>query len=59
MCQVIKMINIRVPESEFELLEWYCKQTGQTKTTVLREYIRSLDPTLIPKFSPNSSDAKQ
>lgn len=36
------LINIRIEESEDELLEAYCQQTGRTKTDVLKEYIRSL-----------------
>lgn len=36
------LINIRIEESEDELLEAYCKLSGRTKTDVLREYIRSL-----------------
>jgi predicted DNA-binding protein len=34
--------NIRIEESEMELLEAYCKQTGRTKTDVVREMIRAL-----------------
>lgn len=36
------LINIRIEESENELLEVYCQQTGRTKTDVLRECIRKL-----------------
>lgn len=36
------LINIRIEESEDELLEAYCQQTGRTKTDVLREAIRKL-----------------
>ena len=36
------LINVRIEESEDELLETYCQQTGRTKTDVIREFIRSL-----------------
>ncbi len=36
------VLNIRVEELEMKLLEQYCKQTGRTKTDVVRALIRSL-----------------
>jgi len=35
-------LNIRVEQSEMEILESYAQQTGRTKTDIIREYIRSL-----------------
>ena len=42
MCQ--KQINIRVPAHELKILDSYAKQTQRTKTEILREFIRSLNP---------------
>jgi hypothetical protein len=39
---VKKRIDIQVIESEFEILEAYCNEVGQSKTAVIRELIRSL-----------------
>jgi len=35
-------ITFNLPESENQVLEEYCEQTGRNKTDVLREFIRSL-----------------
>jgi len=35
-------LNIRVEQSEMEILEMYAQQTGRTKTDIIREYIRNL-----------------
>jgi hypothetical protein len=35
-------ITFNLPESENQILEEYCEQTGRNKTDVLREFIRSL-----------------
>ncbi|MCC5631313.1 ribbon-helix-helix domain-containing protein [Nostoc sphaeroides] len=35
-------LNIRVEQSEMEILESYAQQTGRTKTDIIREYIRNL-----------------
>jgi hypothetical protein len=37
-----RRIDIIVTEKEFELLEQYCADNGQTKTAVIRELIRTL-----------------
>jgi Replication regulatory protein RepB len=37
-----RRIDILVTEKEFEILEQYCEDNGQTKTTVIRELIRTL-----------------
>jgi hypothetical protein len=37
-----RRIDIIVTEKEFEILEQYCKDNGQTKTAVIRELIRTL-----------------
>ena len=39
-----KTFNIRLPESEFQLLARYAAQTGRTKSEIVREFIRSLEP---------------
>jgi hypothetical protein len=39
---VKKRIDIQVIESEFEILEEYCNEVGQSKTAVIRELIRGL-----------------
>ncbi|MGC9503764.1 ribbon-helix-helix protein, CopG family [Baaleninema sp.] len=36
------ILNVRVEESEMELLKHYCQQSGRTQTDVVRELIRSL-----------------
>ncbi|MBW4577533.1 MAG: ribbon-helix-helix protein, CopG family [Aphanothece sp. CMT-3BRIN-NPC111] len=38
----MKTFNIRLPESELEMLKLYCKQENRTQTEVVRELIRSL-----------------
>ena len=42
MTAVKRRIDILVTEKEFEILEQYCEDNGQTKTTVIRELIRTL-----------------
>jgi Replication regulatory protein RepB len=37
-----RRIDIIVTEKEFEILEQYCEDNGQTKTAVIRELIRTL-----------------
>lgn len=37
-----KQLNLRLPESEMQILIKYAKKTGRTKTDVIREFIRSL-----------------
>nr|RNJ65035.1 MAG: ribbon-helix-helix protein, CopG family [Leptolyngbya sp. IPPAS B-1204] len=36
------VLNVRVEESEMELLKRYCEQAGRTQTDVVREWLRSL-----------------
>jgi hypothetical protein len=36
------ILNIRIEESEIELLKQYCQQSGRTQTDVVRELIRGL-----------------
>lgn len=38
----IKRISIKLPNSEYERLEAYCKKVHRGKTEILREFIRSL-----------------
>ena len=42
MTAIKRRIDILVTEKEFEILEEYCEDNGQTKTTVIRELIRTL-----------------
>ncbi|MBR8826682.1 MAG: ribbon-helix-helix protein, CopG family [Gomphosphaeria aponina SAG 52.96 = DSM 107014] len=37
-----KQLNLRLPESEMEILKRYAKKVGRTKTDIVRELIRSL-----------------
>ncbi|WP_309232593.1 ribbon-helix-helix domain-containing protein [Cylindrospermum sp. FACHB-282] len=42
--QMVKVnLNVRVEQLEMEILEQYAKQTGRTKTDIIREYIRNLN----------------
>jgi predicted DNA-binding protein len=34
-------INLKLPESELQILEYYAEKTGRTKTDILREFISS------------------
>jgi hypothetical protein len=38
------MLNIRLPEGEFHALTRYAAATGRTKTEIIREFVRSLEP---------------
>ena len=40
---VKRRIDILVTEKEFEILEQYCEDNGQTKTALVRELIRKLE----------------
>lgn len=42
MSKNVKVLTIRLPETEMLRLEDYCANTGRTKTDVIREQIRSL-----------------
>jgi len=37
-----KSIFFRLTDKEFEKLEFYCEETGRTKSDVLRELIRTI-----------------
>ena len=39
-----KVITFRLPENEFRLLTRHAAETQRTKTDVLREFIRGLEP---------------
>jgi hypothetical protein len=39
-----KVVTFRLPESEFRLLTRHAAETQRTKTDVLREFIRGLEP---------------
>ena len=46
----IKRVTLKLPLSEYERLEAYCKKAHRGKTEILREFIRSLpDPDSEPK----------
>jgi predicted DNA-binding protein len=38
-----RVINVRVPDNEADLLAAYAAKTGRTQTDVVRELIRSLE----------------
>jgi predicted DNA-binding protein len=38
----IKRVTFKLPQSEYERLEAYCKKTHRGKTEILREFIRTL-----------------
>nr|WP_041233866.1 ribbon-helix-helix domain-containing protein [Cylindrospermum stagnale] len=46
-------LNVRLEQLEMEILEQYAKQTGRTKTDIIREYIRNLN---VHSSSPNNTD---
>lgn len=48
-------ITFQSSEDERALLEQYCQESQRTKTEILRELIRSLDPT--PQASPSQPEA--
>ncbi|MFB2976212.1 ribbon-helix-helix protein, CopG family [Microseira sp. BLCC-F43] len=41
-CMMATRLDIRLPESELEILKAYCEQEGRTQTDVIREFIRNL-----------------
>ncbi|AFZ27147.1 Ribbon-helix-helix protein, copG family [Cylindrospermum stagnale PCC 7417] len=52
--QMVKVnLNVRLEQLEMEILEQYAKQTGRTKTDIIREYIRNLN---VHSSSPNNTD---
>ncbi|MBM0744998.1 GIY-YIG nuclease family protein (plasmid) [Phormidium sp. CLA17] len=42
-------LNLRLPESELELLQEFCEMTERNQTDVIRSYIRSLEEKINPK----------
>ncbi|WP_416670567.1 ribbon-helix-helix protein, CopG family [Egbenema bharatensis] len=48
----IEHLNVRVPTSEMELLRQYCQDTHRTQSDVIREFIRSLKPTVPQQDAP-------
>lgn len=42
-------LNLRLPDSELELLQEYCEATDRSQTDVIRSYIRSLEEKVNPK----------
>jgi len=48
-----RVLNVRLPANEVDLLEAYCLQTNRTKTDVVRELVRSLRRKL-PKGQENA-----
>jgi len=53
-----KMLNVRMPESEFRLLTRYAAAVGRTKTDVVRELIRGLEPKLPRKAKRETKSAE-
>ena len=39
-----KTLNVRLPESEFLILARYAAATRRSKTEIIREFVRSLEP---------------
>ncbi|MEN9217141.1 MAG: hypothetical protein Q6K90_07445 [Gloeomargarita sp. HHBFW_bins_162] len=42
MADKVKHLSVRLSDDENQALERYCHQTSQSKTEVIREFIRSL-----------------
>lgn len=42
-------LNLRLPDSELEILQTFCVETDRNQTDVIRSYIRSLEEKLSPK----------
>ncbi len=42
MAEKVKHLSVRLSDAENRALERYCQQTSQSKTEVIREFIRSL-----------------
>ena len=38
-----KILNVRLPQNEFDALETYARRHGRTKTEVVREFLRELE----------------
>jgi plasmid stability protein len=38
-----KILNVRMPQNEFDALEIYARRHGRTKTEVVREFLRELE----------------
>ena len=38
-----KILNVRLPQNEFDALEIYARRHGRTKTEVVREFLRELE----------------
>ena len=38
-----KILNVRMPQNEFDALETYARRHGRTKTEVVREFLRELE----------------
>jgi predicted DNA-binding protein len=41
---LFRQITIKVPASEYKIIEQVCRQTSRTKTDIIRTFIRSLEP---------------
>jgi predicted DNA-binding protein len=52
MADKVKHLSVRLSDDENRALEYYCHQTNQSKTEVIREFIRSL------VYNTNSSSPK-
>ena len=56
----IKRVTFKLPLSEYERLEAYCKKTHRGKTEILREFIRSLpEPEPEPESEPEKKSKKK
>lgn len=48
-------LNVRLPVAEMEALRRYCEETQRTQSDVIREFIRSLEPSAVTSDSPRAS----
>ena len=49
-------LNVRIPESEMNILRTYCNRTGRSQSDVIREFIRSLNVTRNPHIGSSLDD---
>ncbi|MBW4578682.1 MAG: ribbon-helix-helix protein, CopG family [Tildeniella nuda ZEHNDER 1965/U140] len=48
-------LNVRLPVAEMEALRRYCEENQRSQSDVIREFIRSLKPTVASSDSPRVS----
>ncbi|APB34797.1 hypothetical protein GlitD10_2461 [Gloeomargarita lithophora Alchichica-D10] len=55
MADKVRHLSVRLSDDENQALECYCDQTSQSKTEVIREFIRSLVYPASANSSPKST----